>query len=196
MGCFNIKILELIKKNVLMNKFFFLFLIFFSIFHYSIKADSSKIYSEGYTNPVNYLSTFLWNKKKKGSIGLTSTIFINNRQLGATLHPVSLDSSKIKIALSKIKYIDEQTQHIDFVFNEENLRVLSKYASKGLRLANKNQDIIFKFVNKKNKIEDITQGIIFAQKKSLNLVLFQIHGCDFKEVDRKKDSKKKKKRVS
>ena len=106
---------------------------------------------------------------------------------------MSLDSSKIKIALSKIKYIDEQTQHIDFVFNEENLRVLSKYASKGLRLANKNQDIIFKFINKKNKIEDITQGIIFAQKKSLNLVLFQIHGCDFKEVDSKKDSKKKKK---
>ena len=42
--------------------------------------------------------------RKKGSIGLTSTISINNRQLGATLHPVSLDSSKIKIALSKISF--------------------------------------------------------------------------------------------
>ena len=108
MGCFDIKVLELIKKNVLMKKIFFLFLIFFSVFPYLIKADSSKIYKKGYANPINSLSTFLWNKKKKGSIGLTSVISINNRELGATLHPVSLDSSKIKIALSKIKYLDEK----------------------------------------------------------------------------------------
>jgi hypothetical protein len=42
-------------------------------------------------------------------------------------------------------------------------------------------------------MENITQGIIFAQKKSLNLVLFQIHGCGFEEVDKKKDFNKKKK---
>ena len=115
-----------------MNKFFFLFLIFFSIFHYSIKADSSKIYSEGYTNPVNYLSTFLWNKKKKGSIGLTSKIYLKNRKLEATIHPVSLDSSKIKIVLSKIRYTDEDKQFTDFIFNAKDLEVLSKYVSKGL----------------------------------------------------------------
>ena len=34
-----------------------------------------------------------------------------------------------------------------FIFNEENLEALSKYASKGLFLANKNQDIIFQFIN-------------------------------------------------
>ena len=192
MGCFDIKVLELIKKNVLMKKFFFLFLIFFSVFPYLIKADSSKIYKKGYANPINSLSTFLWNKKKKGSIGLTSIISINNRELGATLHPVSLDSSKIKIALSKIKYIDEKKEHTDFIFNEENLEVLSKYASKGLRLANKNQDITFQFINKKEK-ENTTEGIIFAQKKSLNLVFFQIHGCSFEKVNSKKNFNKKKK---
>ena len=192
MGCFDIKVLELIKKNVLMKKIFFLFLIFFSVFPYLIKADSSKIYKKGYANPINSLSTFLWNKKKKGSIGLTSIISINNRELGATLHPVSLDSSKIKIALSKIKYIDEKKEHTDFIFNEENLEVLSKYASKGLRLANKNQDITFQFINKKEK-ENTTEGIIFAQKKSLNLVFFQIHGCSFEKVNSKKNFNKKKK---
>ena len=41
---------------------------------------SSKIYKKGYANPKNSLSTFLWNKKKKGSIGLTSIISINNRE--------------------------------------------------------------------------------------------------------------------
>ena len=193
MDYFNKEFLELIKKNILIKNFFFLFLVIFLLFPDLIKADSSKIYEKGYANPVNILSTFLWNKKKKGSIGLTSTISINNRELGATLHPVSLDSSKIKTALSKIKYIDEKKQLADFVFNEENLEVLSKYTSKGLRLANKNQDITFQFINKKKKIENITQGIIFVQKESLNLVFFQIHGCVFEKVNNTKKFDKKKK---
>ena len=166
-----------------MKRFFFLFLISFLVFTYLIKADSSKIYNRDYANPVNVLSSFLWNEKKKGSIGLTSKISIKNRELGATIHPVLLDSSKIKTALSKIRYIDEEKQFTDFIFNEENLEALSKYASKGLFLANKNQDIIFQFINKKKKIENITQGIIFAQKNSLNLIFFQIHGCGFEGIN-------------
>ena len=42
---------------------------------------------------------------------------------------------------------------------------------------------------KKDK-ENITQGIIFAQKKSLNLVFFQIHGCSFEKVNTKKSFSK------
>lgn len=193
MGCLDSKVLEIIKRNTLMKKIFFLFLVFFSVYSSLIKADSSKIYNKGYSNPISTLSTFLWNKKKGGSIGLTSKISINNRELGATLHPVSIDSSKIKTVLSKIKYVDEQKQLTDFIFNEENLDVLSKYASKGLRLANNNQDIIFEFINKKKKIVNVTQGIIFAQKESLNLVFFQIHGCGFEEVGNTKKFDKKKK---
>ena len=177
-----------------MKRFFFLFLISFLVFTYLIKADSSKIYNRDYANPVNVLSSFLWNEKKKGSIGLTSKISIKNRELGATIHPVLLDSSKIKTALSKIRYIDEEKQFTDFIFNEENLEALSKYASKGLFLANKNQDIIFQFINKKKKIENITQGIIFAQKNSLNLIFFQIHGCGFEEINNGKEFEKKKKK--
>ena len=176
-----------------MKRFFFLFLISFLVFTYLIKADSSKIYNRDYANPVNVLSSFLWNEKKKGSIGLTSKISIKNRELGATIHPVLLDSSKIKTALSKIRYIDEEKQFTDFIFNKENLEVLSKYTSKGLLLANKNQDIIFQFINKKKKIENITQGIIFAQKNSLNLIFFQIHGCGFEEINNGKEFEKKKK---
>ena len=176
-----------------MKKIFFLFLISFLVIPYLTKADSTKIYNKGYSNPLNVLNSFLWNEKKGGKIGLTSKINIKNRKLEATIHPVLLDSYKIKIALSKIRYIDEEKKSIDFIFNEENLKVLSKYTSKGLLLANKNQDITFQFINKKDKIENITQGIIFAQKKSLNLVLFQIHGCGFEEVDNKKDFNKKKK---
>ena len=176
-----------------MKRFFFLFLISFLVFTYLIKADSSKIYNRDYANPVNVLSSFLWNEKKKGSIGLTSKISIKNRELGATIHPVLLDSSKIKTALSKIRYIDEEKQFTDFIFNEEYLKVLSKYTSKGLLLANKNQDIIFQFINKKKKIENITQGIIFAQKDSLNLIFFQIHECGFEEINNGKEFEKKKK---
>ena len=176
-----------------MKRFFFLFLISFLVFTYLIKADSSKIYNRDYANPVNVLSSFLWNEKKKGSIGLTSKISIKNRELGATIHPVLLDSSKIKTALSKIRYIDEEKQFTDFIFNKENLEVLSKYTSKGLLLANKNQDVIFQFINKKKKIKNVTQGIIFAQKGTLNLVFFQIHECSFDKVDSEKKFDKKKK---
>ena len=174
-----------------MKKYFFLLLVYILTFSYLVKADSTKIYYNEYANPLNILSSFLWNEKKKGKIGLTSKLSIQNRELGATVHPVLLDQSKIKIALSKMKYIDEKKQFTDFIFNEENLEVLSKYASKGLLLANKNQDVIFQFINKKEK-ENITQGIIFAQEKSLNLVFFQIHGCGFEEMDKKNFSKKKK----
>ena len=176
-----------------MKRFFFLFLISFLVFTCLIKADSSKIYNKDYANPVNILSSFLWNEKKRGSIGLTSTISIKNRKLGATVHPVLLDSSKIKTALSKIRYIDEEKQFTDFIFNKENLEVLSKYTSKGLLLANKNQYLIFQFKNKKKKIKNVTQGIIFAQKGTLNLVFFQIHECSFDKVDSEKKFDKKKK---
>ena len=176
-----------------MKKLFFLFLIFFSVFPYLIKADSSKIYHKGYTNPMNVLGSFLWDVKKKGKIGLTSKIYIQNRELEATVHPVLLNPSKIKIALSKMKYIDEEKQYTDFIFNAENLEVLSKYTSKGLLLANKNQDLIFQFINKKKKIKNVTQGIIFAQKGTLNLVFFQIHECSFDKLDSEKKICKKKK---
>ena len=101
-----------------MKIIFFLFLIFFLVFSNLVKADSSKIYDEGYKNPLNILSSFLWNEEKKGRIGLTSKVNIRNRKLNATVHPASLDSSKIKIALSKMKYIDEKKQFTEFVFNE------------------------------------------------------------------------------
>ena len=174
-----------------MKKYFFLFLIFFSTFPYLTKADSAKIYNkEGYANPLTILNSFLWNEKKRGNIGLTSKINIQNRELEATIHPVSLDPSKIKVALSKIKYLDIDKQSSNFIFNEENLEVISKYASKGLLLANKNQDVIFQFINKKKKENNVTQGIIFAQKNSLNLVFFQIHGCGYEKAKNKRIKKK------
>ena len=175
-----------------MKKNFLLFLVLFLIFPNFAKSDSSKIYNEGYANPLNVLNSFLWDEKE-AKVGLTSRINIKNRELKATIHPISLDSSKIKIAISKMKYItDDEKQLTDFIFNESNLDVLSKQASKGLLLANKNQDIIFEFINKKGRKENVTQGIIFAQKNSLNLVFFQIHGCNFQNSSYKRNKKKKK----
>ena len=172
----------------MIKKIFFLFLIFFLVFSNFLKADLSKIYKNGYENPINALSGFLWKDKKKGNIGLSPKISLENRELHATIHPVSLDPSKIKIALSKIKYIDSKKQFSNFIFNEENLEILSKYASKGLLLANKDQDVIFQFIDKK-KQNNVTQGIIFAQKNSLNLVFFQINGCGYEKVKNKKKKK-------
>ena len=94
-----------------MKKFLFLLLIFFLLFPYLIKADSSKIYNKGLCQSFKLFLIHFYGMKKKGvSIGLTSKINIKNRELDATIHPVSLDSSKIKTALSKIKYIDEEKQ--------------------------------------------------------------------------------------
>ena len=172
-----------------MKIIFFLFLFSFLAFFNLVKADPTKIYDKGYKNPLNVLNSFLWNEKK-GKIGLISKVNIQNRDLEATIHPVALNSSKIKIALSKIKYTDEEKQFTDFLFNEENLEALSKYTSKGLLLANKNQDVIFQFINKKKKEKNVTQGIIFAQKNSLNLVFFQIHGCGYDKLKNKRIKKK------
>ena len=99
-----------------MKIIFFLFLISFLAFCNSAKSDSSKIYKKGYKNPLNVLSYFLWNGKKEGNIGLISKVNVQNRNLEATVHPVSIDPSKIKIALSKIKYIDEEKEFTDFIF--------------------------------------------------------------------------------
>ena len=50
--------------------------------------------------------------------------------------------------------------------------------------------MIFQFINKKKKENNVTQGIIFAQKNSLNLVFFQIHGCGHEKAKNKKIKKK------
>ena len=177
-----------------MTRFFFLFLISFLVFTYLIKADSSIIYNRDYANPVNVLSSFLWNEKKKGSIGLTSKISIKNRELGATIHPVLLDSSKIKTALSKIRYIDEEKQFTDFIFNEEYLKVLSKYTSKGLLLANKNQDIIFQFINKKKKNRKYNARNNFCPKRFLKFdFFFKYMNVVLRKLITEKNLKKKKK---
>ena len=77
-----------------------------------------------------------------------------------------MSTSKIKIVLSKIKYEDKNKEIINFVFNEKNIDVISKHIARGLLLANKDQDIIFKFIDKKEREISQTQGIIFDQKDS------------------------------
>ena len=170
-----------------MKIIYYVFLFFFLNSLNLVKSDSSKIYNKNYSNPVNVLNSFLWKKANKGSIGLISKINIENRELGATIHPVSLDSEKIKIVLSKIKYEDNKKENdFKFLFDDNFLEILSKYVSKGLKLANQEQDVIFKFKNKNN----VTQGIFFAHKNSLNLVFFQIHGCGYEKAKNKRIKKK------
>ena len=172
-----------------MKIIYYVFLFFFLNSLNLVKSDSSKIYNKNYSNPVNVLNSFLRKKANKGSIGLISKINIENRELGATIHPVSLDSEKIKIVLSKIKYEDNKKENdFKFLFDDNFLEILSKYVSKGLKLANQEQDVIFKFKNKNN----VTQGIFFAHKNSLNLVFFQINGCEYNNNNKKKKIKKKK----
>ena len=172
--------------KTLISSFFIFFLIFFQL-----KADSSIIYKDGYKNPLNVLNSFLWNEDEKGKIGLISSILVKNRDLKATVHPILIEPHKIKIALNKIRYKDEDKELDDLIFKDENLEIISKYASKGLYLANKKQDVIFQFANKDNK-KNITQGIIFAQKKSLNFIFFQINDCQTEFKSKKKYTKKKK----
>ena len=162
--------------NSLRTKFFLIFLVFiFSNFSY---ADSAKIYNKKYQNPVSVLNSFLWKDDSGGYIGLTSRVFVQKRNLNNSIHPVSIDSIKIKVALSKLKYKNIEKTEINDIFNADNLEILSKNISKGLLIANNSQDVTFQLVNKNDELVRITKGIVFVEKNSLNLVFYKIHDCE------------------
>ena len=159
-----------------MNKIFnnFFLLVFFLLFCFQFsQADSSKIYKNKYQNPIGVLSSFLWSDEKGGYIGLTSKVNILSRNLTNTIHPVSIDSFKIKIAFSKLQFKNQDDDNIISIFNAENLEIISKNISRGLLVANNFQDIIFQLVQK-NKKEFIrtTKGIVdrnkFAERQFFN----------------------------
>ncbi len=176
------------KKIYLICVFLFIFLFPFKLF-----ADSTKIYNEEYVNPLTVLESFLWNNKRGSNIGITSKININNRNLNATTHPASLNPNNIRIILSKLRYFSEEEEIMNSIFTVKDIEILSKNVSKGLLIANSNQDIIFQFINKKKKNNNKTKGIFFVQNESLNLVLFQINDCELQLDSNKKKFRKKKK---
>ncbi len=145
-----------------------------------ISADSSKIYKDKYQNPINVLNSFLWKDEKGGYIGLSSKIQIKNRNLNNTIHPVSIDTSNIKMALSKLKYKNLETEEVNFIFNNYFIEELSKNVSRGLLMANNSQDVIFKLVHEnkeilKNNLLTKSKGIVFVEKNSLNIIFFNIN---------------------
>ncbi|PPR48559.1 MAG: hypothetical protein CFH23_00295 [Alphaproteobacteria bacterium MarineAlpha6_Bin1] len=173
-----------------MNKIFnnFFLLVFFLLFCFQFsQADSSKIYKNKYQNPIGVLNSFLWSDEKGGYIGLTSKVNILSRNLNNTIHPVSIDSFKIKIAFSKLQFKNQDDDNIISIFNAENLEIISKNISRGLLVANNFQDIIFQLVQK-NKKEFIrtTKGIAFVESNSLNLVFFNINNCEQITKDNKR----------
>ena len=175
-------------KKINLKYFIYIFLFLFLIlFSFKVQANSSKIYNKEYANPLTVLESFLWNNKKGSNIGITSKININNRNLNATTHPTSLDPKNIRIALSKLRYFNEEKEIMDFIFSIDDIDVLSKNVSRGLLVANNNQDIIFQFIKKKKNNK--TKGIFFVQNKSLNVVFFQINDCDLKTNLNKKKKK-------
>ena len=94
----------------------------------------------------------MWKDDKGGYIGLSSKIQIKNRNLNNTIHPVSIDTSNIKMALSKLKYKNLETEEVNFIFNNYFIEELSKNVSRGLLMANNSQDVIFKLVHENNEI--------------------------------------------
>jgi predicted peptidase len=159
-----------------------------------ISADSSKIYKDKYQNPINVLNSFLWKDKKGGYIGLSSKIQIKNRNLNNTIHPVSIDTSNIKMALSKLKYKNLETEEVNFIFNNYFIEELSKNVSRGLLMANNSQDVIFKLVHEnkeilKNNLLTKSKGIVFVEKNSLNIIFFNIHDCEIKNILKKEKRK-------
>ena len=177
------------KKTNLINFVYtslFIFLITFNVF-----ANSTKIYNEEYENPLTVLESFLWDNKKGSNIGITSKININNRNLGATTHPVFFNPNDISIALSKLKYFNEEKEMMNSIFSINDIEILSNNISKGLSVANNNQDVIFQIMKKKKNNK--TKGIFFVEKKYLNLVFFQINDCDHKfNLNKRKFRNKKK----
>lgn len=164
--------------NSFLSFIFLLFFIFLSAF-----ADSSKIYKKEYQNPINVLHSFLWKDERGGYIGLSSKFRIKNRNFNNTIHPVSIDTSQIKIALSKLKYKNIITEEINFIFSTHFIEELSKNISRGLLLANNSQDIIFQLVHEnkkllKNNLLTKSKGVVFVEKNSLNIIFFNIHDCE------------------
>ena len=175
-----------------MNRLFKKFFLFISLFFFtflSAHANSSKIYNKEYLNPINVLNSFLWSDDRGGYIGLSSKTKITNRNLSNTIHPVSIDSFKVKLAFSKLRYKNLDKGDIHHIFNNDNLEILSKNITKGLKIANNLHDVIFQLVHNNDKEYILTtKGIVFVEKNSLNLIFFTIHECEIILKSKKKKS--------
>ena len=146
-----------------MNKIFnnFFLFIFFLLFCFQFsQADSSKIYKKKYQNPIGVLNSFLWSDEKGGYIGLTSKVNILSRNLNNTIHPVSIDSFKIKIAFSKLQFKNQDDDNIISIFNAENLEIIS--------LEEKNNEQNEELISDPNsQIEEEIKKLTLAEDKDL-----------------------------
>ena len=176
-----------------------LFHIFLVLVFLFVNSCSGKRYesSPGYTTSKTLHSTYVW-KKGKQYVAIVKTIPVNNRNINKTLHPIDISEQTIINSFTKIKYTIKKKKggiiRPKRVFNDRNIDILSKKIPEALKLAKKNQDILFEVFQLRKKFWilpstiDTTAGYLFIEPGRINIILEKINedyeGNDYDEPRR------------
>tara|TARA_B100000029_G_scaffold182527_1_gene180143 strand:+ start:14744 stop:15373 length:630 start_codon:yes stop_codon:yes gene_type:complete len=155
-----------------------------------------------YETPTGYTSsdlpsTYVW-KKGKQYVAVVQTIPLNNRNINKTIHPINISEETIINSFKKIKYTVKKKEGGIIapkrVFNDRNIGILSKKIPEALKIANKNQDILFEIFELRKKFWifpstiDTTAGYLFIEPGRINIIFEKINedyqGYDYDEPRR------------
>ena len=142
-----------------------------------------------YTADGSSASTYIW-KKGKQYVALVRTIPVSKRNIKNTIHPVKISPATIERSFSKIKYTKGKNKKEQIVFNDRNIKLLSKYVPEALLKA-RNQDVLFELFELRTKFWffpttiDTTAGYIFVEPGRINIIFEKINedyeGYDYRE---------------
>ena len=165
----------------------------------SINSCGGKRYesSKGYTTDSSLASTYVW-KKGKQYVAIIKSIPVNNRNINKTLHPIDISEQTIINSFKKIKYTVKKKKggiiKPQRVFNDRNIGILSKKIPEALKLAKKDQDILFEVFELKKKwwilptTIHTTAGYLFIEPGRINIIFEKINedyqGYDYDEPRR------------
>jgi|TARA_B100000745_G_scaffold255582_1_gene178231 hypothetical protein len=168
------------------------FLILFFISSCGIKKSWEE--SGQYTTSESATATYVW-KKGKQYIAIVHTIPVRGRNTKNTIHPINISTDTISKSFSKLEYnvTDKKGKKSDSkpVFSKGNIELLSKKIPEALKLANKNQDILFEVFQLRKKFwilpttVDSTAGYLFIEPGKINVIFEKINedyqGYDYDE---------------
>ena len=121
----------------------------------------------------------------KQFLAIVQAIPVRGRNTKNTIHPINMSVDTISKSFSKIEYIitNKKGKKGDGipVFSKGNIELLSKKIPEALKLANKNQDILFEVFQLRKKFwilpttVDTTAGYLFIEPGKINVIFEKIN---------------------
>ena len=169
---------------------------FFLILLFTSSCGIKKSWEESgqYTADESLTSTYVW-KKGKQYIAIVQTIPVRGRNTKNTIHPINISADTISKSFSKLEYniTNKKGKKGDSkpVFSKGNIDLLSKKIPEAVKLANKNQDILFEVFQLRKKLwilpttVDTTAGYLFIEPGRINIIFEKVNedyqGYDYDE---------------